>query len=350
MASPFFFVDKKDGKLRPCQDYRAFNEGTIKNTYLLPLISDLMDKLRGARYFTKLDIQWGYNNIRIKDGDQWKGAFKTKLGLFKPTVMFFGMCNSPTTFQKMTDEIFKDKIHKAWVIIYMDNIQVFTKDLHGNLGNITLTRRILQKLKDNDLYLKPEKCVFWATQVDYLGFILSENRIAMDPVKLKGIEQWTTLTTIKQAQSFLGFGNYYRKFIKDYGNLTKLLNKLLKKDKKFEWMDEAQQAFCQRAGTSTHWSLWQNMSTLTFWTHSTSPTLHTSLHIDVKLHFPQIASSVPPSVSTLKHRRKHWWTYKRTTAVNQLISDFQLYSWCLSLSLCPLATLPALCPQGNFRI
>ena len=100
-----------------------------------------MDKLRGARYFTKLDIQWGYNNIRIKDGDQWKGAFKTKLGLFEPTVMFFGMCNSPTTFQKMMDEIFKDEIHEAWVIIYMDDILVFTKDLHGNSGNITLTVR-----------------------------------------------------------------------------------------------------------------------------------------------------------------------------------------------------------------
>ena len=201
-----------------------------------------MDKLQGAKYFTKLDIQWGYNNIRIKDRDQWKRAFKMKLGLFELTVMFFGMCNSPATFQKMMDKIFKDEIHEAWVIIYMDNILVFTKDLYGNLGNIMLTRRILRKLKDNDLYLKPEKCLFWATQVDYLNFVLSENRIAMDPVKLKGIEQWTTLTTIKQLQSFLGFGNYYRKFIKDYGNLTQPLNELLK-DKKFKWTDNVQQAF-----------------------------------------------------------------------------------------------------------
>ena len=99
--------------------------------------------------------------------------------------MFFRMCNSPAMFQKMMDEIFKDKIHEAWVITYMDNILVFTKDLHGNLGNITLTRRIIWKLKDNNLYLKPEKCLFWETQVDYLGFMLSENRMAMDPVKLK---------------------------------------------------------------------------------------------------------------------------------------------------------------------
>ena len=91
--------------------------------------------------------------------------------------MFFRMCNSPATFQKTMNKIFKDKIHKAWVIIYMDDILVVTKDLYGNLGNITLTRKILWKLKDNDLYLKPEKCLFWATQVDYLGFILSENRM-----------------------------------------------------------------------------------------------------------------------------------------------------------------------------
>ena len=133
MASPFFFVDKKDGKLRPCQDYRALNDRTIKNTYPLPLISELIDKLKGAKYFTKLDVQWGYNNVRIKDGDQWKAAFKTNRGLFKPMVMFFGMCNSPATFQTMMDHIFKDELHEGWVIIYMDDIFIFTKDLKENI-------------------------------------------------------------------------------------------------------------------------------------------------------------------------------------------------------------------------
>ena len=95
MASPFFFVSKKDGKLRPCQDYQKLNEGTVKNSYLLPLISTLLDKLKGARYFTKLDLRSGYNNVRIKDSDQWKAAFKTSRGLFEPTVMFFGLCNLP---------------------------------------------------------------------------------------------------------------------------------------------------------------------------------------------------------------------------------------------------------------
>ncbi|THH05058.1 hypothetical protein EW145_g5082 [Phellinidium pouzarii] len=106
MASPFFFVDKKDNTLRPCQDYHALNEGTIKNAYPLPLISDLMDKLRGAKYFTKLDLWSGYNNIHIKEGDQYKTAFKTIHGLFKPTVMLLGLCNSPATFQMFMNDIF----------------------------------------------------------------------------------------------------------------------------------------------------------------------------------------------------------------------------------------------------
>src|ERR1700678_3061182 len=117
MASPFFFVKKKDGKLIPCQDYRYLNDFTVKNTYPLPLISEIMNKLKGAKYFTKLDVRWGYNNVRIRKGDEWKAAFKTNRGLFEPMVMFFGMCNSPPTFQAMMDAIFVDMIEGCIVII-----------------------------------------------------------------------------------------------------------------------------------------------------------------------------------------------------------------------------------------
>jgi len=107
MASPFFFVSKKDSKkLRPCQDYQCLNKGIIKNGYSLPRIDELLDKLKGAKYFTKLDLQWGYNNVRIKLSNKWKAAFKTNKGLFEPLVMFFGLCNSPTTFQNMMNDIF----------------------------------------------------------------------------------------------------------------------------------------------------------------------------------------------------------------------------------------------------
>ena len=129
MASPFFFVSKKDRKLQPCQDYRYFNDWTIKNPYPLPLISDIMDKLKGAKYFTKMDIHWGYNNIQIQKGDEWKVTFKTNKGLFEPTVMFFGMCNSPAMFQSMMDKIFVNVIEGKLVIIYIFN-RTMTQSTH----------------------------------------------------------------------------------------------------------------------------------------------------------------------------------------------------------------------------
>jgi Reverse transcriptase (RNA-dependent DNA polymerase) len=120
MASPFFFISKKDSKLRPCQDYRYLNDWTVKNSYPLPLILEIIDKLKGAKYFTKLDVCWGYNNVQIRKGDEWKAAFKTNKGLFEPTVMFFGMCNSLATFQAMIDDIFMTMIDNRLVIVYMD--------------------------------------------------------------------------------------------------------------------------------------------------------------------------------------------------------------------------------------
>ncbi len=128
-ASPFFFVKKKDGTLRPVQDYRKLNEMTIKNRYLLPLISELIDKLRGAKHFTKLDVQFGYNNVRIKEGDEEKAAFRTNQGLYEPTIMFFGLTNSPATFQWMMNDIFHDLIGEGKVTIYLDDILIFSKSL-----------------------------------------------------------------------------------------------------------------------------------------------------------------------------------------------------------------------------
>jgi hypothetical protein len=157
MASPFFFVPKKDGKRRPCQDYRYLNNWTVKNAYPLPLISDIMDQIKDKKYFTKMDIRWGYNNVRIHEGDEWKAAFKTKFGLFEPLVMFFGLCNSPATFQNMMDNIFVIELDKGIVIIYMDDILI-PADTLEELEEIT--KIVLQRLKDNDLYLKPEKCEF----------------------------------------------------------------------------------------------------------------------------------------------------------------------------------------------
>jgi hypothetical protein len=122
MASSFFFVEKKGGKLRPCQDYWYLNSGTIKHAYPLPLISKMVDQVKRWAHFTKLDLCSGYNNVCIKDGDQWKAAFKTKRGLFEPTIMFFGLCNSLVTFQSIMNDIFRDCVNKGWLHIYMNNL------------------------------------------------------------------------------------------------------------------------------------------------------------------------------------------------------------------------------------
>jgi hypothetical protein len=157
MASPFFFVDKKDGKLCPVQDYCALNNITIKNAAPLPLIPELINKLGSAWYFTKLDIHWGYNNIHIKEGDEYKAAFKTPLGLFEPTVMTFGLCNAPATFQTFMNNIFEDMIDKGHVVVYLDDILIFAEDT-ATLDK--LTHDVLSRLEKHDLFLKPEKCVF----------------------------------------------------------------------------------------------------------------------------------------------------------------------------------------------
>ncbi|KAF8642446.1 hypothetical protein AX16_009492 [Volvariella volvacea WC 439] len=178
MASPFFFIQKKDGGLRPCQDYRRLNEGTIKNCYLLPLISELVDKLKGAKYFTKLDLRWRYNNVCIKEGDEWKAAFKTNKGLFEPTILFFGLCNAPATFQQMMNDILGEMIEKNILVVYMDDILLFAQD-RDTLRNNTV--RLLEKLVKHNLFLKPEKCVFEQEEVEFLGMIIKENEIKMDP-------------------------------------------------------------------------------------------------------------------------------------------------------------------------
>ncbi len=146
MASLVFFVDKKDGKLRFIQDYQKLNTVTVKNTYPLPLIPDIINKIAGtkAKYFTKLDVWWGYNNIRIKEGDEWKAAFQMNCGLFEPLVMYFGLTNSPATFQTMMNDIFKDLIDEGFVAIYMDDILVFTQAIEHHQEVVSHVLDVLQ--------------------------------------------------------------------------------------------------------------------------------------------------------------------------------------------------------------
>jgi Reverse transcriptase (RNA-dependent DNA polymerase) len=144
----------------------------VKNSYPLPLILEIMDKLKGTKYFTKLDVHWGYNNVQIREGDEWKVAFKTNKGLFEPTVMFFGMCNSLATFQAMIDDIFMMMIDNRLVIVYMDDILIFA-DTKEELERIT--KLVLEKLQEHDLFLEAKKCKFCQTRIEYLGMIIEKS-------------------------------------------------------------------------------------------------------------------------------------------------------------------------------
>jgi hypothetical protein len=240
MASPFFFVVKKDGKLRPVQNYIPLNDVMIKNEAPLPLITDLLDKLQSARYFTKLDVCWEYNNIRIKKGDEWKAAFKTKFGFYEPLVMTFGLCNAPATFQTIMEEIFSDLISDGHVIVYLNDILIFHE---SSTELTTLTHEVLHQFLKWDLYLKPEKCSFGKDTIEYLGFLVTNGHVKMDPEKLSGIMEWPTLKTVKEVQSFLGFCNFYRRFIKDYSAIARPLFDLTKKNIPFVWGTPQTQAY-----------------------------------------------------------------------------------------------------------
>jgi transposase InsO family protein len=240
MASPVFFIKKKDGGLRLVQDYRALNAITVKNKYPLPLISELVEKLRGAKYFTKLDVRWGFQNVRMKEGDEWKAAFRTNRGLFEPLVMFFGLTNSPATFQTMMNDIFHELIMEGVVVVYLDDILIFTKTVEEHRA---VTRRVLELLRKHKLFLKPDKCEFEKTKVEYLGVIVSHNSVEMDPVKVAGVADWPTPENKKEVQSFLGFVNFYRRFIRDFSHHARPLFDLTKKDVKWEWSADEQSAF-----------------------------------------------------------------------------------------------------------
>jgi RNase H-like domain found in reverse transcriptase/Reverse transcriptase (RNA-dependent DNA polymerase)/Integrase zinc binding domain/Chromo (CHRromatin Organisation MOdifier) domain/Retroviral aspartyl protease len=240
MASPVFFIKKKDGTLRLVQDYRALNSVTVKNRYPLPLISELVNQLRGARFFTKLDVRWGYQNVRMKEGDEWKAAFRTNRGLYEPLVMFFGLTNSPSTFQTMMNDIFQDLIMEGVVCVYLDDILIFTKSIEEHRR---ITRLVLERLREHKLFLRHDKCEFEQTTIEYLGLIISEGEVRMDPVKVAGVTEWPIPATKKEVQSFLGFANFYRRFIEGFSHHARPLFELTKKDQKWSWGEDEQRAF-----------------------------------------------------------------------------------------------------------
>jgi RNase H-like domain found in reverse transcriptase/Reverse transcriptase (RNA-dependent DNA polymerase) len=247
--SRFFFIKKKDGNLRAIQDYRPVNEWTIQNAYPLPLIPELIDRLNGCSLYTKFDIRWGYNNVRIKEGDEWKAAFITNEGLFEPTVMFFGLTNSPATFQTMMNSIFSEEIAEHWITIYMDDMAIYIKkkedetELQHTLRHRSYVCRILAKLLKHNLFLKPEKCTFEQPSIEFLGVQVSKGTVHMDDVKVEKVHKWLPPSNVTEVRKFLGFTGYYCYFIKDHSKIAKPLLLLTHNTTPWQWNDEQQQAF-----------------------------------------------------------------------------------------------------------
>ncbi|KAJ1573261.1 hypothetical protein NDA12_005891 [Ustilago hordei] len=240
--SPVLFVPKKDGGLRLCVDYRGLNEITVKNRAPLPLIKEQLFLLRKARIYTKLDLRAAYNLIRIAKGDEWKTAFGTQLGLYEYLVMPFGLANALAHFQSFINDIFRDIIG-IYVVVYLDDFLIFSDTEEAHVKHVT---EVLTRLRSNRLFAKLSKCEFHTKTVEFLGYIIKPTGIEMDPEKVRTVKEWPMPESIHDIQRFLGFANFYRRFIAHFARIAKPLTALVKPIewfKKFELPEEAQQAF-----------------------------------------------------------------------------------------------------------
>ncbi len=235
----FFFVEK-DGGLRPCIDYRGLNNVTVKFCYPLPLVPSALEQLREATIYTKLDLRSAYNLIRIKEGDEWKTAFLTTRGHYEYQVMPYGLANSPAVLQSFINDIFRDLLNQ-YVVAYIDDILIYSKSEEEHIGQV---RNVLSRLLENQLYVKAEKCEFHVKQTTFLGYSISHEGVRMDERKVRAVTEWPQPSTIKELQRFLGFANFYRRFIRNYSIVSAPLTSLLKgKPSKLKWTEEAKTAF-----------------------------------------------------------------------------------------------------------
>ncbi|QRW18560.1 Retrotransposable element Tf2 protein [Rhizoctonia solani] len=233
------FVPKKDGSHRLVVNYHCLNNRTKKNVYPLPCPDDLMAQLHGAKVFTKLDLQWGYNNMQVKEGDKWKTAFQTKYGLYESLVMTFGLTNAPASFQHFMNNLFKDLLDVC-VIIYLDDILIYSKDDASHTQHV---HEVLRHLMENQLFCKASKCTFHITLVEYLGIIVSDKGFSLDKLKIQAVQEWPTPTKVKELQSFLGFANFLRWFVANFSHMARLLHNLVKKDTPWKWGTREQESF-----------------------------------------------------------------------------------------------------------
>ena len=238
-GSPVFFVKEKTGKMRLVVDYRGLNAITIKDKYPIPLMTTLMERVQESTWFTKLDLKNGFNLIRVKAGDEWKTAFKTRYGLYEYKVMPFGLTNAPSVFQRYVNEVLKEYIERG-VVAYIDDILIYSKTEEEL---VVLMKKVLKKLLDNSLCINAKKCVFHACEVEFVGYTIGQNGVNMSENKVKHILEWEAPSSVHEVQQFLGFANFYRRFIRGYSLICRPLTQLTKKGQVWNWTNECQEAF-----------------------------------------------------------------------------------------------------------
>ncbi|WRX23577.1 Reverse transcriptase domain - like 10 [Theobroma cacao] len=238
-GAPVLFVKKKDGTLRLCIDYRQLNRMTIKNKYPLPRIDDLFDQLQGATVFSKVDLRSGYHQLRIKEQDVPKTAFRTRYGHYEFLVMPFGLTNAPAAFMDLMNRVFHPYLD-TFVIVFIDDILVYSRDNDEHAAHL---RIVLQTLRERQLYAKFSKCEFWLQEVVFLGHVVSRTGIYVDPKKVEAILQWEQPKTVTEIRSFLGLAGYYRRFVQGFSLIAAPLTRLTRKGVKFVWDDVCENRF-----------------------------------------------------------------------------------------------------------
>ncbi|KAL0561651.1 hypothetical protein IC582_002091 [Cucumis melo] len=238
-GAPVLFVKKKGGSMRLCIDYRELNKVTVKNRYPLPRIDVLFDQLQGATVFSKIDLRSGYHQLRIKDGDVPKTAFRSRYGHYEFIVMSFGLTNAPAVFMDLMNRVFREFLD-TFVIVFIDDILIYSKTEAEHEEHL---RIVLQTLRDNKLYAKFSKCEFWLKQVSFLGHVVSKAGVSVDPAKIEAVTGWTRPSTVSEVRSFLGLAGYYRRFVENFSRIATPLTQLTRKGAPFVWSKACEDSF-----------------------------------------------------------------------------------------------------------
>jgi len=247
-GAPVLFVKKKDGSQRLCVDYRALNEITVKNAFQLPRVDEMLDRLKDAKVMSKIDLKSGFHQVKIADQDVHKTAFQCRYGHYEYLVMPFGLCNAPATFQGLMNKVMEPLIDKC-VSPYMDDLLVYSPNIDQHVKDL---RQVLELLRKNKLYANPSKCVFAKDSVEYLGHVVTDKGISVDPAKIRKIQEWPIPQSTSQVRSFLGLAGFYQKFVEGFSRIAAPLYDVTGSQAKFEWGEPQQKAFdeLKRALTS----------------------------------------------------------------------------------------------------